>query len=56
MVPGDFVAAQLDIDYLERLNPSTSDEVWMLLLFCCVDGSSYSLGSGFGSSITLRQI
>ena len=28
-----FVAAQLDIDYLERLNPSTNDEVRMSL-FC----------------------
>ena len=29
---GDFVAAQLDIDYLERLHPSTNNEVRSLLI------------------------
>ena len=28
-----FLATQLDIDYLERLNPTANNEVWSLLLF-----------------------
>ena len=56
MLPGDFTAAQLDIDYLERLNPSTNDEVLMMLFICFMGGFLYSLGSSFGSAITLCQI
>lgn len=35
------LAAQLDIDYLERLNPSTSDEVWMSSPCCFTMYPSY---------------